>query len=45
MTDIQDVTEEEAVNNLPFLLSMTQRNRTVWRIRREDEVVAAYYLQ
>jgi|TARA_B100001996_G_scaffold150945_1_gene114867 hypothetical protein len=36
MTDIQDVTEEEAVNNLPFLLSMTQRNRTVWRIRRED---------
>ena len=32
MTDVQDITEEEAINNLPFLLSMTERNRTVWRI-------------
>ena len=32
MTDVQDITEDEAINNLPFLLSMTERNRTVWRI-------------
>ena len=40
MTDVQDITEEEAINNLPFLLSMTERNRTVWRIACEDGSVA-----
>jgi len=40
MTDIQEITEEEAVNNLSFLLTMTERNRTVWRIKREDGSVA-----
>ena len=40
MTDIQEVTEEEAVKNLSFLLTMTERNRTVWRIKREDGSVA-----
>ncbi len=40
MTDIQDITEEEAVNNLSFLLTMTERNRTVWRIARENGSVA-----
>ena len=40
MTDIQDVTEEEACKNLKFLLTMTERNRTVWRIKREDGSVA-----
>tara|TARA_B100001250_G_scaffold287635_1_gene249458 strand:+ start:3398 stop:3706 length:309 start_codon:yes stop_codon:yes gene_type:complete len=40
MTDIQDISEEEAVANLPFLLTMTERNRTVWRIRRKDGATA-----
>ena len=40
MTDIQEVTEEEAVKNLSFLLTMTERNRTVWIIKREDGSVA-----
>ena len=40
MTDIQDITEEEAVSNLPFLLTMTQRNRTVWRIKSPNGAVA-----
>ena len=40
MTDIQDITAEEAVANLPFLLSLTQRNRTVWRIKSPDGSVA-----
>ena len=40
MTDIQDITEEEAVSNLPFLLSMTERNRTVWRIKSPNGAVA-----
>ena len=40
MTDIQDITEEEAVSNLPFLLSMTERNRTVWRIKSPNGEVA-----
>lgn len=40
MTDIQDITEEEAVSNLPFLLTMTERNRTIWRIKRPDGAVA-----
>ena len=29
MTDVQDITEEEACSNLAFLLKMTERNRTV----------------
>ena len=40
MTNIQEITEEEAVKNLSFLLTMTERNRTVWRIKREDGSVA-----
>ena len=40
MTDIQDITAEEAVANLPFLLSLTERNRTVWRIKSPDGSVA-----
>tara|TARA_Y100001963_G_scaffold121996_1_gene171024 strand:- start:827 stop:1072 length:246 start_codon:yes stop_codon:yes gene_type:complete len=36
MTDIQDITEEEASNNLSFLITMCERNRTVWRIKRPD---------
>ena len=40
MTDIQDITEEEAKNNLPFLITMCERNRTVWRIACEDGSVA-----
>ncbi len=36
MTDIQDITEEEAKDNLPFLITMCERNRTVWRIKRPD---------
>ena len=42
MTDIQDITEEEAVSNLPFLLTMTERNRTIWRIKRPDGAVALF---
>ena len=40
MTDIQDITEEEACNNLKFLLTMTERNRTVWRIKSPEGAVA-----
>ncbi|AAX46824.1 hypothetical protein CPQG_00068 [Cyanophage P-RSM3] len=40
MTDIQDITAEEAVANLPFLLSLTERNRTVWRIKSPNGSVA-----
>ena len=40
MTDVQDITEEEACSNLAFLLKMTERNRTVWRIACEDGSVA-----
>ena len=40
MTDIQDVTEEEASKNLKFLLTMTERNRTVWRIKSPEGAVA-----
>ena len=40
MTDVQDVTEEEACSNLAFLLKMTERNRTVWRIACENGSVA-----
>ena len=40
MTDIQDVTEEEACKNLKFLLTMTERNRTVWRIKAPEGAVA-----
>ena len=40
MTDVRDITEEEAVSNLSFLLKMTERNRTVWRIACEDGSVA-----
>ena len=40
MTDIQDITAEEAVANLPFLLSLTEINRTVWRIKSPDGSVA-----
>tara|TARA_B100000287_G_C19961552_1_gene514662 strand:- start:73 stop:291 length:219 start_codon:yes stop_codon:yes gene_type:complete len=39
MTDVQDITEEEAVNNLSFLITMCERNRTVWRIKRPDGCV------
>ena len=39
MTDVQDITEEEAVKNLSFLITMGERNRTVWRIKRPDGVV------
>ena len=40
MTDIQDVTEEEACKHLKFLLTMTERNRTVWRIKSPEGAVA-----
>ena len=40
MTDIQHVTEEEACKNLKFLLTMTERNRTVWRIKSPEGAVA-----
>ena len=40
MTDVQDITEEEACSNLAFLLKMTERNRTVWRIACENGSVA-----
>ena len=40
MTDIQDITAEEAVANLHFLLSLTERNRTVWRIKSPNGSVA-----
>ncbi len=30
------VTEEEATKHLEFLISMCERNRTIWRIQRED---------
>ena len=36
MTDIQYITEVEAQSNLPFLITMCERNRTVWRIKRPD---------
>tara|TARA_B100001778_G_scaffold322444_1_gene314794 strand:+ start:168 stop:389 length:222 start_codon:yes stop_codon:yes gene_type:complete len=31
-----NVTEEEASQHLEFLITMCERNRTVWRIERED---------
>jgi len=40
MTDIQDVTEDEACKNLKFLLTMTERNRTVWRVKSPEGAVA-----
>ena len=40
MTDIQDVTEEEACKNLKFLLTMTERYRTVWRVKSPEGAVA-----
>lgn len=40
MTDFQEITEEEAVEQLPFLLTMCERNRTVWRIKRKDGSIA-----
>ena len=40
MTDVQDVTEAEACKNLKFLLTMTERNRTVWRIKSPEGAVA-----
>ena len=40
MTDFQEITEEEAVDRLPFLLTMCERNRTVWKIKRKDGSVA-----
>ena len=40
MTDIQDVTEEEACKNLKFLLTMTEKNRTVWRVKSPEGAVA-----
>ena len=40
MTDFQEITEEEAVDQLPFLLTMCERNRPVWKIKRKDGSVA-----
>ena len=40
MIDVQNVTEEEACKNLKFLLTMTERNRTVWRIKSPEGAVA-----
>ncbi len=40
MTDFQEITEEEAVAQLPFLLTMCERNRTVWKIKRKDGSIA-----
>ncbi len=40
MVDIQEVTQKEAESNLPFMLSMCTRNRTVWRIVQEDGSVS-----
>jgi len=40
MTNLQDITLEEAESNLPFLLQLTQRNRTIWRIKSPDGSVA-----
>ena len=40
MDDIQEVTQKEAESNLPFMLSMCTRNRTVWRIVQEDGSVS-----
>ena len=31
-----NVTEEEASQHLEFLITMCERNRTIWRIQRED---------
>jgi len=40
MTNLQDITLEEAESNLPFLIQLTKRNRTVWRIKSPDGSVA-----
>ena len=40
MNEIQDVTESEASSNLSFLLTMCERNRTVFRIKRPDGATA-----
>jgi hypothetical protein len=40
MVDVQEVTQKEAENNLPFMLAMCTRNRTVWRIVQEDGSVS-----
>ena len=40
MNEIQDVSEQEACSNLSFLLTMCERNRTVWRIKRPDGATA-----
>ena len=40
MVDIQEVTQKEAESNLPFMLSMCTRNRTVWSIVQEDGSVS-----
>ena len=40
MVDVQEVTQKEAESNLPFMLAMCTRNRTVWRIVQEDGSVS-----
>ncbi len=40
MTDIKDVNEDEACKNLKFLLTMTEMNLTVWRIKSPEGAVA-----
>lgn len=40
MTDFQEITEEEAALNFAFLLTMCERNRTVWKIKRKDGSIA-----
>ena len=40
MTDFQEITEEEAKENFSFLLTMCERNRTVFKIKRKDGSIA-----
>ena len=40
MNEIQDITDAEATSNLGILLTMCERNRTVFRIKRPDGATA-----
>ena len=40
MTDFQEITEEEAKENFSFLLTMCERNRTVFKIKRKVGSIA-----
>ena len=40
MTDFQEITEKEAKENFSFLLTMCERNRTVFKIKRKDGSIA-----